>query len=265
MKIAIAGASGRMGRILIETILNNPDVQLAGVLSRTGGRNLGQDAGLFLGKQTGIMLTDNVDAVFANADYLIDFTSPESTITYVKAAQKHNVKLVIGTTGFSNAQKEVIYAAASRIGIVYSQNMSVGVNIILQLLKVAAKYLGHNNDIEVVETHHRYKVDAPSGTALMIGEVLATALGRSLKDCAVYSRHGITSGRNQSSIGFSTIRGGDIIGDHTVLFAGDGERIEITHKSSSRMSYAYGALRAVYFLSAHGPGLYDMQDVLELR
>ncbi|MDU0810469.1 MAG: 4-hydroxy-tetrahydrodipicolinate reductase [Burkholderia sp.] len=265
MKIAIAGASGRMGRILIEAILKDPDMKLTGVLSRSNGVHFGQDAGLFLGKKTGIMLTNDIDAVLSNSDYLIDFTNPESTIMHVKAAQLHKVRLVIGTTGFSDEQKLVIKAAANNIGIVLSPNMSVGVNIMVKLIKLASKHLANDYDIEIIEKHHRYKIDAPSGTALMMGEVIATTLGRSLKDCAVYSRHGITRKRNKSSIGFSTIRGGDIVGDHTVLFAGTGERIEITHKSSSRMSYAYGALRAVRFLSAHRSGLYDMQDVLSVR
>ncbi|WGS42600.1 4-hydroxy-tetrahydrodipicolinate reductase [Burkholderia sp. JSH-S8] len=265
MKIAIAGASGRMGRMLIEAVLNESDAQLVGALDRAGSPFLGQDAGAFLGKQTGVTLTDDLDAVFAQADYLIDFTRPEGTIAHVEAALRHDVKLVIGTTGFTDEQKATLHAAAAKIGIVFSANMSVGVNVTLKLLEFAAKHFSHGYDIEIVEAHHRHKVDAPSGTALMMGEAVAGALGRSLDDCAVYGRHGVTGERDPSTIGFSAIRGGDIVGDHTVLFAGIGERIEITHKSSSRVSYAQGALRAVRFLSERGAGLFEMQDVLGLR
>ncbi|RQR67182.1 4-hydroxy-tetrahydrodipicolinate reductase [Burkholderia sp. Bp9126] len=265
MKIAIAGASGRMGRMLIEAVLNDSDAQLVGALDRAGSPFLGQDAGAFLGKQTGVTLTDDLDAVFAQADYLIDFTRPEGTIAHVEAALRHDVKLVIGTTGFTDEQKVTLHAAAAKIGIVFSANMSVGVNVTLKLLEFAAKHFSHGYDIEIIEAHHRHKVDAPSGTALMMGEAVAGALGRSLDDCAVYGRHGVTGERDPSTIGFSAIRGGDIVGDHTVLFAGIGERIEITHKSSSRVSYAQGALRAVRFLSERGAGLFEMQDVLGLR
>ncbi|CAN0618381.1 4-hydroxy-tetrahydrodipicolinate reductase [Burkholderia multivorans] len=265
MKIAIAGASGRMGRMLIEAVLNDSDAQLVGALDRAGSPQLGQDAGAFLGKETGVKLSDDLDAVFAQADYLIDFTRPEGTIAHVEAALRHDVKLVIGTTGFTDAQKATLQAAAGKLGIVFSANMSVGVNVTLKLLEFAAKHFSQGYDIEIIEAHHRHKVDAPSGTALMMGEVVAGALGRSLDDCAVYGRHGVTGERDPSTIGFSAIRGGDIVGDHTVLFAGIGERIEITHKSASRVSYAQGALRAVRFLSGRGAGLFDMQDVLGLR
>jgi len=265
MKIAIAGASGRMGRMLIEAVLNDSDAQLVGALDRAGSPQLGQDAGAFLGKETGIKLSDDLDAVFAQADCLIDFTRPEGTIAHVEAALRHDVKLVIGTTGFTDEQKATLHAAADKLGIVFSANMSVGVNVTLKLLEFAAQHFSQGYDIEIIEAHHRHKVDAPSGTALMMGEVVAGALGRSLDDCAVYGRHGVTGERDPSTIGFSAIRGGDIVGDHTVLFAGIGERIEITHKSASRVSYAQGALRAVRFLSGRGAGLFDMQDVLGLR
>lgn len=265
MKIAIAGASGRMGRMLIEAVLNDSDAQLVGALDRADSPFLGQDAGAFLGKETGIRLTADLDAVFAQADYLIDFTRPEGTMAHIEAALRHDVKLVIGTTGFTAEQKAGLQAAAGKIGIVFAANMSVGVNVTLKLLEFAAKHFSHGYDIEIIEAHHRHKVDAPSGTALMMGEAVAGALGRSLDDCAVYGRHGVTGERDPSSIGFAAVRGGDIVGDHTVLFAGIGERIEITHKSSSRVSYAQGALRAVRFLSARGAGLFDMQDVLGLR
>ena len=265
MKIAIAGASGRMGRMLIEAVLNYSDAQLVGALDRADSPFLGQDAGAFLGKETGVRLTADLDAVFAQADYLIDFTRPEGTMAHIEAALRHDVKLVIGTTGFTAEQKAGLQAAAGKIGIVFAANMSVGVNVTLKLLEFAAKHFSHGYDIEIIEAHHRHKVDAPSGTALMMGEAVAGALGRSLDDCAVYGRHGVTGERDPSSIGFAAVRGGDIVGDHTVLFAGIGERIEITHKSSSRVSYAQGALRAVRFLSARGAGLFDMQDVLGLR
>jgi 4-hydroxy-tetrahydrodipicolinate reductase len=265
MKIAIAGASGRMGRMLIETVLNDPDATLAGALDRAGSPQLGQDAGAFLGKQTGVVLTDDIDRVFAEADYLIDFTRPQGTLAHVEAALRHNVKLVIGTTGFDAAQKERLRAAGEKTGVVFAANMSVGVNVTLKLLEFAARHFATGYDIEIIEAHHRHKVDAPSGTALMMGEVIADALGRDLDQCAVYGREGVTGERDPSTIGFSAIRGGDIVGDHTVLFAGIGERIEITHKSASRLSYAQGALRAVRFLESHPTGFYDMQDVLGLR
>jgi 4-hydroxy-tetrahydrodipicolinate reductase len=265
LKIAIAGASGRMGRMLIEAVLNDPDATLAGALDRADSPNLGEDAGAFLGKRTGVALSADIDAVLHEADYLIDFTRPEGTLAHVEAALRHNVKLVIGTTGFEEAQKAVVKAASEQLGIVFAGNMSVGVNVTLKLLEFAARYFATGYDIEIIEAHHRHKVDAPSGTALMMGEAVAGALGRKLEDCAVYGRHGVTGERDPSTIGFSAIRGGDIVGDHTVLFAGTGERIEITHKSASRVSYAQGALRAVRFLAERGAGLYDMQDVLGLR
>lgn len=265
MKIAIAGASGRMGRMLIEAVLNDPDATLAGALDRSGAPTLGEDAGAFLGRKTGVVLTEDIDGVLAGADCLIDFTRPEGTMAHVEAALRHDVKLVIGTTGFDAAQKHALAQAGEKLGMVLAANMSVGVNVTLKLLEFAARYFAQGYDIEIIEAHHRHKVDAPSGTALMMGETIAGALGRKLEDCAVYGRHGVTGERDPSTIGFSAIRGGDIVGDHTVLFAGAGERIEITHKSSSRVSYAQGALRAAHFLAQRGAGVYDMQDVLGLR
>jgi 4-hydroxy-tetrahydrodipicolinate reductase len=265
MKIAIAGASGRMGRMLIETVLNDPDATLSGALDRAGTPQLGQDAGAFLGKETRVPISDDIDAVLAQSDYLIDFTRPEGTLAHIEAALRTNTKLVIGTTGFDDAQKAQIRAASEKTGIVFASNFSVGVNVTMKLLEFAAKHFSQGYDIEIIEAHHRHKVDAPSGTALTMGEVIAGALGRKLEDCAVYAREGVTGERDPSTIGFSAIRGGDIVGDHTVLFAGIGERIEITHKSASRLSYAQGALRAVRFLEGHANGLFDMQDVLGLR
>ncbi len=265
MKIAIAGASGRMGRMLIEAVLNDADATLAGALDRQGASTIGEDAGAFLGKKTGVVLTDDIESVLAAADCLIDFTRPEGTMAHLEAALRHGVNLVIGTTGFEATQKQALVRAGEKIGIVFAANMSIGVNVTLKLLEFAAPYFSQGYDIEIIEAHHRHKVDAPSGTALMMGEAVAGALGRKLDDCAVYGRHGITGERDPSTIGFSAIRGGDIVGDHTVLFAGAGERIEITHKSSSRVSYAQGALRAARFLAGRDPGFYDMQDVLGLR
>jgi 4-hydroxy-tetrahydrodipicolinate reductase len=265
MKIAIAGASGRMGRMLIETVLNDPDATLSGALDRAGTPQLGEDAGAFLGKNTGVILTDDIERVFADSDVLIDFTRPEGTLVHLEAALRHGVKMVIGTTGFSDAQKAQLRAAGEKIGIVFAANMSVGVNVTLKLLEYAAKHFAQGYDIEIIEAHHRHKVDAPSGTALAMGETIANALGRDLKECAVYGREGVTGERDPSTIGFAAIRGGDIVGDHTVLFAGIGERVEITHKSSNRLSYAQGSLRAAQFLANRERGMFDMQDVLGLR
>lgn len=265
MKIAIAGASGRMGHMLIETVLNEPDLTFVGALDRPGAEVLGQDAGAFLGRQTGVRITDDIDQVFAQAGCLIDFTRPAGTLAYVEAALRHHVKLVIGTTGFNAEQKATLQVAAEKTGIVFAANMSVGMNVMMKLLEFAARHFSTGYDIEIIEAHHRHKVDAPSGTALAMGEVIAKALGRRLDDCAVYGRHGVTGERDPSTIGFSAIRGGDIVGDHTALFAGTGERIEITHRSASRLSYAQGALRAARFLENRASGLYDMQDVLGLR
>ena len=265
MKIAIAGASGRMGRMLIETVLGTSEVTLSGALDRVGAPSIGQDAGAFAGKQTGVVISDDIEAVLAQSDALIDFTRPEGTLAHLKAARRHGTKLVIGTTGFSDEQKAELSAAAQSLAIVFAPNMSVGVNVTLKLLDVAARHFATGYDIEIIEAHHRHKVDAPSGTALQMGEVIAKALGRDLASCAVYGRHGVTGERDPSTIGFSAIRGGDIVGDHTVLFAGTGERIEITHQSASRLSYAQGAVRAVRFLGDKSSGLYDMWDVLGLR
>lgn len=265
MNIAIAGASGRMGRILVEAILHDSAMTLVGALTRSNSSQFGQDAGAFLGTTTGIVLTDNLDQVLSQADYLIDFTRPESTMTHIEAAKHYNVKLVIGTTGFDTTQKAQLHTIAESISIVFAANMSRGVNVTLKLLEIAARYFATDYDIEIIEAHHRHKVDAPSGTALMMGETIASVLGHNIDEHAVYSRYGITEKRNPSTIGFCAIRGGDIVGDHTVLFAGIGERIEIAHKSTNRTSYAQGALHAVRFLKDRATGLYDMQDVLGLR
>jgi 4-hydroxy-tetrahydrodipicolinate reductase len=265
LRIAVAGASGRMGRMLIEAVGQAGDCVLAGALDVAGSPALGQDAAAFLGKPMGVAVTSDLRAGLAHAQVLIDFTRPEGTLAHLALCAELGVKAVVGTTGFSAEQKAQIGAHAQRVAVMMAPNMSVGVNVVMQLLDVAARGLSQGYDIEVIEAHHRHKVDAPSGTALQMGEVLARALGRSLKDCAVFAREGVTGERDPSSIGFSAIRGGDIVGDHTVLFAGTGERIEITHKSSSRVSYAQGSLRAARFLADKASGLYDMADVLGLR
>ena len=264
LRVAVAGASGRMGRMLIEAIQGSGDCVLAGALDVAGSPGLGQDAAAFLGHTSGVLITDDLHAGLQGADVLIDFTRPEGTLAHLQVCAALGVKAVVGTTGFSEAQKTDIAELARQTAIVLAPNMSVGVNVTLKLLEMAAKALATGYDIEIIEAHHRHKVDAPSGTALKMGEVIAGALGRDLKDCAVYAREGVTGERDPSSIGFATIRGGDIVGDHTVLFAGTGERIEITHKSSSRVTYAQGSLRAVRFLADRGPGLYGMDDVLGL-
>ena len=265
MRIAIAGASGRMGRMLIESVLEAPDARLAGAIDIAGSPAIGRDAGESLGRTTGVRVTDDIAAALSQADLLIDFTRPEGTRAHLSVASRAGVRMVIGTTGFDDAGKAALAQAARVIPIVASPNMSVGVNATLKLLDMAARILSQGYDIEIIEAHHRHKVDAPSGTALKMGEVVAAALGRDLADVAVYGRHGVTGERDSSSIGFAAIRGGDVVGDHTVLFAGLGERIEISHKASSRHGYASGSLRACRWLMTREPGLYDMQDVLGLR
>jgi 4-hydroxy-tetrahydrodipicolinate reductase len=264
-RICIAGASGRMGRMLIEAVHQAEDCVVAGALDVPESPGIGLDASGFLGFASGVTITSDVRFALQKTDALIDFTRPEGTMAHLALCREMGVKMVIGTTGFSDAQKAEIHAASKDIAIMMAPNMSVGVNVTLKLLEMAAKAMSEGYDIEVIEAHHRHKVDAPSGTALKMGEVMASAMGRDLKECAVYSRVGHTGERDPSSIGFATIRGGDIVGDHTVLFAGTGERIEITHKSSSRSTYAQGALRAVRYLAGQKSGMFDMFDVLALR
>ncbi len=254
-----------MGQMLVQAVRDSGDCVLTGALDIPSSPTLGQDAGAFGGLSTGVAITADLDEGLAGSRFLIDFTRPEGTMAHLRACVKHQVGLVIGTTGFTEAQKAEIADASKSIAIMMAPNMSVGVNVTLKLLEMAAKALSTGYDIEIIEAHHRHKVDAPSGTALKMGEVIADALGRDLKDCAVYAREGVTGERDPTSIGFATIRGGDIVGDHTVLFAGTGERIEISHKSSSRATYAQGSLRAVRFLAGRSNGLYDMFDVLGLN
>lgn len=265
IRFAIAGSGGRMGRVLIEAVCAAPDAELAAALEIPGSRYLGRDAGEFVGAPCGVAVGDDIESALAKADCLIDFTRPEGTLAHLEVCRKRGVHAVIGTTGFSVEQKLAIQDIARDIPIVMAPNMAVGVNAVFKLLDIAARILNEGYDVEVIEAHHRFKVDAPSGTALRMGEVVARELGRDLETCAIYGREGVTGERKADTIGFSTIRGGDVVGDHTVLFAGIGERIEITHKSGSRMPYALGAVRAARFLAGRTNGLFDMQDVLRLR
>ncbi|MBL8328891.1 MAG: 4-hydroxy-tetrahydrodipicolinate reductase [Rubrivivax sp.] len=253
-----------MGQMLIQAVLDAPDLQLHAALDAAGTPAIGQDAGAAMGRITGITVSADPASALSGAQVLIDFTRPQATLAHLAACRAHGVRLVIGTTGFSEAQKAEIVQHAQACAVVMAPNMSVGVNVVLKLLDVAARAFHEGYDIEIIEAHHRHKVDAPSGTALKMGEVVAHALGRELKDCAVYAREGVTGERDPSSIGFATIRGGDIVGDHTVLFAGTGERIEISHRSSSRAGYAQGSLRAARFLADKAQGLYGMDAVLGL-
>jgi 4-hydroxy-tetrahydrodipicolinate reductase len=265
LPIAVAGASGRMGRMLVEAVLQADDCRLSGALDVAGSPAIGHDAAAFLGRPCGVRVSADLRTGLAGARVLIDFTRPEGTLAHLAACRELGVATVVGTTGFTPAQKDAIAAFAQQMAIVMAPNMSVGVNVVLKLLDVAARSLASGYDVEIIEAHHRHKVDAPSGTALRMGEVVATALGRDLAQCAVYAREGVTGEREASTIGFATVRGGDIVGDHTVLFAGTGERIEITHRAASRTTYAQGSLRAARFLADKRQGLYDMHDVLGLR
>jgi 4-hydroxy-tetrahydrodipicolinate reductase len=264
LKVAVAGACGRMGQMLLEAVHGADDLALSGALDVVGAPGTGHDSLAFLGRNSGVVIMSDARSALRGADVMIDFTRPQGTLEHLDVCRELGVKAVIGTTGFSDDQKAVISDHARRIAIVMSPNMSVGVNVVLRLLDTAARALSQGYDIEVIEAHHRHKVDAPSGTALQMGETVARALGRDLRDCAVYAREGVTGERAPSTIGFASVRGGDIVGDHTVLFAGTGERIEITHKASSRAGYAQGSLRAVRFLADKSSGLFGMSDVLGL-
>ena len=265
MKIAVVGACGRMGRMLIESVLKDGQATLASAIDQPGTPAIGKDAGELVGMPCGVAVSSDVEAGIARADCLIDFTRPEGTLKHLEICRRHKVAIVIGTTGFDDAGKAAIVAAAREIPVVFSPNMSVGVNVVFKLLDTASRILAEGYDIEIIEAHHRHKIDAPSGTALGMGEVIARALGRDLKQCAVYGREGVTGERDPSTIGFATVRGGDIVGDHTVMYCGTGERVEISHKAGSRMPYAQGSLRAARFLAGRTSGLFDMQDVLGLR
>jgi 4-hydroxy-tetrahydrodipicolinate reductase len=264
MRIVIAGASGRMGKTLVEAVLGSADGALAAALDQAGSPALGREAAEFMGRSTGVAIGADIEAAVKGADFFIDFTRPEGTLEHLAACVRHGVKMVIGTTGFEAAGKQAIEAASQKIAIVFAPNMSVGVNLTLKLLEIAGSVLQEGYDVEILEVHHRMKIDAPSGTALRMGEVLAKALGRDHDAVAVHGREGVTGARKDESIGYAVLRGGDAVGDHTVMFMGQGERIEIAHKASSRMTYAQGALRACRFLREKKTGLFDMQDVLGL-
>lgn len=265
LNIAIAGSSGRMGRALVEAVLQADDLRLHAALDISGSPYLKKNAGELCGSPCRVLISDNVAGALEGTDVFIDFTRPEGTLKHVELCRSHGVKMVIGTTGFTPQQKQKLSGAAKNIAIVFAPNMSVGVNMVFNLLETAAKTLNQGYDIEIIEAHHRHKTDAPSGTALRMGEVIASTLGWNLAQSAVYGRQGVAGERSPSTIGFASVRGGDIVGDHTVLFAGNGERIEITHKATSRATFAMGALRAARFLKDKNNGLYDMQDVLGLR
>jgi 4-hydroxy-tetrahydrodipicolinate reductase len=265
IRLAVAGSSGRMGRALIEAVLGASDLNLAAALEQKGNAHIGKDAGELVGAPGGVRVGDDIARAIAGADVFIDFTRPEGTLAHVAACRQQGVNMVIGTTGFGDAQQKEIAAAARDVAIVMSPNFSVGVNVAFRLLEVAARALDGGYDVEIVEAHHRHKVDAPSGTALRMGEVVARVLGRDLKKHAVFGREGVTGERKDETIGFATVRGGDLVGDHTVMFIGAGERLEISHRASSRANFARGALRAARFVATKQNGLYDMADVLGFK
>ena len=265
MRVAVVGTSGRMGLCLVKAAVLSENTELSIAVSRAGSSTIGKDAGELAGiEAVDVKVIDDLASVVDQYDVLIDFTRPEPSMAYIEICRQAGKKLVIGTTGYSDEQKAVINDAAKDVAIVLAPNMSVGVNLSLKLLEMTAKVMGDYTDIEIIEAHHRHKVDAPSGTALRMGEVVADTLGRDLKDCAIYGREGDTGERDRKTIGFSTIRAGDIVGEHTVMFADEGERVEITHKATSRMTFANGAIRASVWLENKQSGLYDMQDVLGL-
>ncbi|MNF59001.1 4-hydroxy-tetrahydrodipicolinate reductase [compost metagenome] len=265
-RIAVMGAAGRMGKTLIEAVQQADGVSLAAAIDRADSSLIGADAGELaaLGK-IGVRLSGSLSEVLDRFDVLIDFTHPSVTLRNLEICRQAGKAMVIGTTGFSVEEKQLLADAGRQIPIVFAANFSVGVNLCLKLLDTAARVLGDEVDIEIIEAHHRHKVDAPSGTALRMGEVVASALGRDLQKVAVYGREGQTGARERETIGFATVRAGDVVGDHTVLFAADGERVEITHKASSRMTFAKGAVRSAAWLQGRAPALYDMQDVLGLN
>lgn len=264
----MAGAGGRMGQALIEAMLVDPELVLAAAFDVPGSASAGRDAGERFGKATGVIVGTDVDAALVSADVLIDFTRPEGTLAHLSSCCRHGTGAVVGTTGLSEPQKTELAGYARAVPVVFAPNMSVGVNVLMALVESAARRLGPDFDVEIVEMHHRHKVDAPSGTALGLGEAAARGIGSTLADCAVYARHGVTGERKRGAIGFASLRGGDVVGEHAVIFAGAGERIELAHKATSRQNFAAGALRAAKYVAlrrATGrPGLLDMQDVLGL-
>ena len=266
MRLAIAGAAGRMGRTLVAACVGHPDFVCAGALEQPAHDALGSDAGTLAGSgANGVEVTDDPGRFLGAVDGVIDFSFPSGTVALAERCRAAGTQIVIGTTGFSPEERARVEACAADIPVLVAPNMSVGVNACFHLIEVASRILGGETDIEIIEMHHRNKVDAPSGTAVRMGEIVAGALGRDLAKCAIYGREGHTGVRDRETIGFETIRGGDAVGEHTVMFAGTGERIEITHRAGSRLNFAHGALRASRWLRERGSGLYDMQDVLGLR
>lgn len=266
VRVAVSGAGGRMGRTLIQAVNDQPELVLGAASERPGSSLIGADAGELAGVgRLGVALTGDLGAAADAFDVLIDFTAPSATMAHLALCRSAGKRMVIGTTGLDADQRAAVAAGGEAIGIVFAPNMSVGVNLCLKLLDIAARVLGDEVDVEIIEAHHRHKVDAPSGTALRMGEVVAAALGRDLKEVAVYGREGHTGPRERRTIGFETIRAGDVVGEHSVWFAAEGERVEIVHKASSRMTFARGAVRAAAWIAARGAGLYDMQDVLGLK
>ncbi len=265
-RIAVAGAAGRMGKALIQAIAAHPDISLTAATVRSDSSLVGADAGELAGAgRLDVPLSGDLAAVIEDFDVLIDFTTIELTLSNAAVCASAGKPMVVGTTGFDDAGKTKLKDVSGRTALCVASNFSTGVNLCFKLLDIAAKVLGDDSDIEIYEAHHRNKVDAPSGTALRMGEVVADALGRDLSKCAVYGRQGQTGARDHETIGFATVRAGDVVGDHTVMFCADGERVEITHKASSRQAFARGAVRAAIWLTQQPPGLFDMQDVLELR
>lgn len=265
-RIAVAGAAGRMGKTIIEVIHETDGADLGAAIEAAGSSRIGHDAGEVAGiGKLGINISDDIDKVANDFDVLIDFTVPQATLGNIKQCLQLGKAIVIGTTGLSDSDKQTVREAGEQIGVVFAPNMSAGVNLTFKLLELAARAIGEDADIEIIEAHHREKKDAPSGTSLRMGEIVAAQLGRDLKDCAVYGREGITGPRERKTIGFETIRAGDIVGEHTVMFALSGERIEISHKATSRKTFASGAVRAAQWIRGQGKGHFDMQDVLGLR
>lgn len=265
-RIAVTGAAGRMGKVLIEAIDEADDLTLGAAIVHPESSLIGADAGEMAGiGKNGVAMAGQIGDVVGAFDVLIDFTFPDLTLENLAFCSENGKSVIIGTTGMTDAEKEQVRVAADKVPVVFAPNMSVGINVMINLLKTAASVLGDDYDVEIIEAHHRHKKDAPSGTALRLGEAVADALGRDLKECAVYGREGFTGERSRQEIGFETIRAGDVVGDHTVLFATMGERIELTHKASSRMTFAKGAIRAAQWLQGKPAGLYDMQDVLSLK
>ena len=266
IRIAVMGAAGRMGKALIQAVTEAEGMELGAATERPDSTLVGADAGELAGVgKLGVAISHSLTKVVDKFDVLIDFTSPDATMIHLDICREHGKQMVIGTTGLNDEQKQKIKDAAGEIGMVFAPNMSVGVNLCFKLLEIAAKVMGEEADIEIIEAHHRHKKDAPSGTALRMGEVVAETLGRDLSSVAVYGREGQTGERDPQAIGFETIRAGDVVGEHTVWFATEGERVEVAHKASSRMTFANGAIRAARWISDSDPGLFDMQDVLGLR